>query len=154
MLGFKDAPRCADCLAKGLDRVRNELIASVKQHVDHRECWSAGWRHAGTIEQLRAAPACRVASVVASSAPAAAARSNPPVVASDHAACYDAGDLGCGDLVLELRMRLRELAPGSLLEVIARDPGAPADLPAWCGMTGHTLVSANHPRYLIRRRKE
>lgn len=53
---------------------------------------------------------------------------------------WNAGDLGCGDLVIELRLRCRE-APGRLIKVVATDPGAPADIPAWCGMTGHALVA-------------
>jgi tRNA 2-thiouridine synthesizing protein A len=52
---------------------------------------------------------------------------------------WDAGDLGCGDLVLQLRQRLRAM-PGRVLKVIALDPGAPEDLPAWCRMTGNELV--------------
>ena len=52
---------------------------------------------------------------------------------------WDAGDLGCGELVLELRTRLSAMRPGQVLRLIARDPGAPQDLPAWCRMTGHTL---------------
>ncbi|MBI3098170.1 MAG: sulfurtransferase TusA family protein [Planctomycetes bacterium] len=67
---------------------------------------------------------------------------------------WDAGDMGCGDLVLELRLRLRAMKPGEVLRVTARDPGAPEDLPAWCGLTGHALVSANHPVYLIRRKED
>lgn len=55
---------------------------------------------------------------------------------------WDAGDLACGDLVLELRRRVRA-APGQVFKLIARDPGAPADLPAWCGMTGHQLLAAD-----------
>lgn len=58
--------------------------------------------------------------------------------APDHE--WHAGDLGCGELVLELRSKLRE-APGRLWRVIALDPGAPADIPAWCTMTGHTLIA-------------
>ena len=65
---------------------------------------------------------------------------------------WNAGDLGCGDLVLELRDRLRRMHTGQIMRLIARDAGAPADLPAWCRMTGHTLVSQNHPVYLIRTR--
>lgn len=53
---------------------------------------------------------------------------------------WHAGDLGCGDLVLELRLRCRA-APGKVIKVVALDPGAPADIPAWCGMTGHELVA-------------
>ena len=52
---------------------------------------------------------------------------------------WDAGDMGCGDLVLRLRLKLRAM-PGRTLRVVAHDPGAPADLPAFCRMTGDTLV--------------
>jgi tRNA 2-thiouridine synthesizing protein A len=65
---------------------------------------------------------------------------------------WDAGDMGCGELVLELRSRLAPLAPATIFELTARDPGAPEDLPAWCRLTGHTLVRAEHPRYWIRRK--
>lgn len=66
---------------------------------------------------------------------------------------WDAGDMGCGDLVLELRARIEPLAPGRVLKLTARDPGAPADIPAWCRMTGHALLSEQHPIYLIRRKE-
>ena len=68
-------------------------------------------------------------------------------------AAWDAGDMGCGDLVLELRMRLQSMKPGDVLKVMARDPGAPEDLPAWCRLTGHTLLSSQHPEYWIRRKE-
>jgi tRNA 2-thiouridine synthesizing protein A len=66
---------------------------------------------------------------------------------------WNAGELGCGELVLELRLRLDEMAPGQVLKLTALDPGAPADLPAWCRMTGHTLLTQQHPVYLIRRKE-
>ena len=62
--------------------------------------------------------------------------------------------MGCGQLVFELRRRMNELEPGQTLEVIAHSSGAPTDLPAWCRMTGHELVSAEHPQYVIRRRAD
>jgi tRNA 2-thiouridine synthesizing protein A len=61
--------------------------------------------------------------------------------------------MGCGDLVLELRRRVRALAAGEVLEVRALDPGAPEDLPAWCGLTGNRLVRAEPPRYWIERKQ-
>ena len=70
------------------------------------------------------------------------------------AAQWDAGELGCGELVLELRFRLSTLRPGDLFRLIALDPGASADIPAWCRMTGHTLVGIEHPVYLIQRKEE
>lgn len=67
---------------------------------------------------------------------------------------WDAGDMGCGELVLHLRTRMRAMQPGQILRLIARDPGANADLPAWCGLTRHTLRAARHPTYWIERRKD
>lgn len=67
---------------------------------------------------------------------------------------WNAGEMGCGQLVFELRRRLMEMKPGERLEVVAQSPGAPTDLPAWCRMTGHTLISSEHPVYLIERRRD
>lgn len=62
--------------------------------------------------------------------------------------------MGCGQLVFELRRRMLDLEPGEVLEVRALSRGAPVDLPAWCRMTGHALVSAEPPLYVIRRKGE
>lgn len=67
---------------------------------------------------------------------------------------WDAGAMGCGELILELRLRLSALPPGSTFKLIARDPGVPEDLPAWCRMTGHRLVEATPPEYLIERKAQ
>jgi len=67
---------------------------------------------------------------------------------------WEAGELGCGQLASELRRRMDGLNPGESLEVVTHDAGAAVDLPAWCRMTGHTLVSAEHPVYVIRRKTD
>jgi tRNA 2-thiouridine synthesizing protein A len=67
---------------------------------------------------------------------------------------WNAGNLGCGELVLELWGRMQRLPVGGVLRLIARDPGAPADIPAWCRLTGHVLVSDAPPVYLIRRKEQ
>ena len=67
---------------------------------------------------------------------------------------WNAGDMGCGELVLELRNRMLAMHAGDVLLLVARDPGAREDLPAWCLMTRHTLVHADHPDYWIRRRDD
>ena len=77
----------------------------------------------------------------------------------DHAAAraiaeWDAGHLGCGELVVELRFRLDTMKPGQIMKLIARDPGAPADIPAWCRMTGNPLVGGQPPVYLIQRKED
>ena len=66
---------------------------------------------------------------------------------------WDAGDLGCGELVIELRFRLKAMRAGEVIRVHATDLGAPADLPAWCRMTKDTLVNhdADAKMYYIRR---
>jgi tRNA 2-thiouridine synthesizing protein A len=65
---------------------------------------------------------------------------------------WDAGELGCGELVLALRARLLAM-PGRTLKVIATDAGAAADLPAFCRMTGHELVHVEDCSYWIRARR-
>ncbi|MEP9365902.1 sulfurtransferase TusA family protein [Xanthobacter sp. VNH20] len=52
---------------------------------------------------------------------------------------YDTGYTGCGDLVLLLRIKLRSM-PGELVRIVARDPAAPEDIPAWCRLTRNELV--------------
>jgi tRNA 2-thiouridine synthesizing protein A len=71
---------------------------------------------------------------------------------SDHDAAWDAGAMGCGELVMELMLRLRALGAGEVLRLTATDPGAPLDIPAWCRLTGNPLLRADPPHYLIRRK--
>ena len=66
---------------------------------------------------------------------------------------WDAEDLACGALLLRLRGRMEGMAPGEVLRLVAQDAGAPEDLPAWCRLTGHTLLSAEPPVYRIRRKE-
>ena len=70
-------------------------------------------------------------------------------------AMCDGGDLDCGSgLLLIIRNAMSPLAPGGVLEVRSRETSVKEDLPAWCRLTGHALVSAQHPVYLIRRREK
>ncbi len=52
----------------------------------------------------------------------------------------DGGESGCGELLLEMKFKLRAVPAGEILEVITVDAGAPEDLPAWCRLTGNTLL--------------
>lgn len=65
---------------------------------------------------------------------------------------WDAGAMGCGELIMKLRQVMNELAAGEILELVSKDPGAPEDLPSWCRLTGHRLVKAEHPIYWIERK--
>ena len=51
----------------------------------------------------------------------------------------DGGDRACVRLLLELRSRISGLPGGTVIHLIASDPAAPIDLPAWCHLTGHSL---------------
>ncbi len=65
---------------------------------------------------------------------------------------WNAGEMGCGELVIELRMRLQAM-PGQVLKLTATDAGAPEDIPAYCRMTRHELLQAAPPAYWIRARR-
>lgn len=56
---------------------------------------------------------------------------------------WDAGDKGCGLLVIELARRVAALPPGDSLRVVVRDPSAVADITAWCRMTEHRFHDAS-----------
>lgn len=53
---------------------------------------------------------------------------------------FDARGLKCPLPVLKARRLIRNLEPGSVLEVQATDPGAPGDFQHFCETTGHRLV--------------
>jgi tRNA 2-thiouridine synthesizing protein A len=67
---------------------------------------------------------------------------------------YDSFDRGCGDFIIDLRAVMRDLAPGATLMIASRDAGAPVEIPAWCRLTGHDLLDAQPPFYLLRKRTE
>jgi tRNA 2-thiouridine synthesizing protein A len=151
-LGFKDGPRCAGCLAEAFGRTRKSFLEHLGHYIRSRSCYRAGWEWAD--RRLGHAVSEPGARWLAEESMGSAGRGESEPGAARGGATWDAGSIGCGDLVLELRTRLRALAPGQVLEVRATDPGAPEDLPAWCGLTGNRLVRAAPPLYWIERKKE
>ncbi|MCB2128509.1 MAG: sulfurtransferase TusA family protein [Rhodobacteraceae bacterium] len=67
----------------------------------------------------------------------------------------DAKGLLCPLPVLKLRKRLRAMAPGQVLRLIATDPAAIIDVPHFCAESGHALLESAEDggiqTYLIRR---
>ena len=55
----------------------------------------------------------------------------------------DAGSTACGDLILLIFLRMKQMQPGQALQVLAHDEGADLDIPAWCRSTGNVLLEAN-----------
>jgi TusA-related sulfurtransferase len=56
---------------------------------------------------------------------------------ADH---LDTRGLICPLPVIRTQNRVKTLPAGALLDVIATDPGAMHDIPAWCRVHGHEVV--------------
>ena len=61
----------------------------------------------------------------------------------------------CPMPVIELAKWIDEVEIGELVALVADDPGAAADVPAWCRMRGHDYVGERREgdatAYLVRR---
>ncbi len=155
VLGYKSAPRCLPCTARHMNEPVADLRERTLTYVQHHACFLAAWRRAGELERSVDAerPECVWHANPAGTHRARVAPTAMPAAPGDAtAARWDAGAMGCGDLLLELRLRLAALPPGAIFELRAEDPGAPIDMPAWCNVTGHALIEALHPEYRIRRK--
>ena len=68
----------------------------------------------------------------------------------------DARGLYCPEPVMLLHNKVRAMAAGELLELLATDPSTQRDVPKFCHFLGHELVSQAQDdklfRYLIRKR--
>lgn len=62
--------------------------------------------------------------------------------ANDGPVFLDTRGLLCPLPVIRTQDRIRQLEHGQELEVVATDPGVMHDIPAWCRVHGHVLVSA------------
>ncbi|MFI7066908.1 sulfurtransferase TusA family protein [Kribbella sp. NPDC050124] len=65
-------------------------------------------------------------------------------------------DLDCRGLLCPLPViKLAKLLPtieiGATITVLADDPAAATDIPAWCRLRNQELVSADAGRYVVRR---
>lgn len=142
--------RCLDCLARGLKVPAPSLAQNLANYISRRECYQKAWALISLDE-----PDCPWGKTRFGDPDHRVGVNDPTGQASlEPDAEWDAGDLGCGDLLLPLRGRMRQLNPGQILRLVARDPSAPADIPAWCGVTGHRLIQAEHPTYWICRRDD
>jgi tRNA 2-thiouridine synthesizing protein A len=71
----------------------------------------------------------------------------------------DTRGLNCPLPVLKANKALRGMAPGATLTVLATDPAAVKDFPAYAEETGHTLLSSEAAeggvyRFVLRRKAE
>lgn len=158
-LGFKNKPECVDCHVARSSKSRGSFLEHVLDYLLHKDCYREGWSWAAASEQsedpLRPGclwpPAEATSSMSAANGGAGASDRSP---APRHDTEWDAKDLACGDLALDLRIRMQGLRPGQVLLLRALDPGGEQDIPAWCRLTGHTLRAAAPPQYWIERRSD
>jgi tRNA 2-thiouridine synthesizing protein A len=158
-MGFKSAPQCAACLSESLGHSKEALRDRLSSFITSRNCYNEGWLWANQEEGVApdALPRCLWPTVVptANQSEETTSAENGNGVdgsADDFNAEWDAGDIGCGDLVLELRTRMKPMLAGQIMRLLATNPGAQEDLPSWCRLTGNTLISTSHPVYIIRKK--
>ena len=54
----------------------------------------------------------------------------------------DARRMLCPMPVIRTQDKMKQLKRGDILEVICTDPGALNDIPAWCRINGHKVISS------------
>jgi tRNA 2-thiouridine synthesizing protein A len=78
-----------------------------------------------------------------------------PAFAVPPDASLDAIGLLCPLPVLKARKRLKSLAPGAVLQMLADDPAAAIDVPHFCAEAGHEFLGQiaqdDHQIYRIRK---
>ena len=57
-------------------------------------------------------------------------------------ATLDASGLLCPLPVIRVQNRIKRMASGDVLQVLATDPGTRHDIPAWCRVHGHRLLES------------
>tara|TARA_R110002126_G_scaffold12416_8_gene54002 strand:- start:16912 stop:17541 length:630 start_codon:yes stop_codon:yes gene_type:complete len=162
MLGLADAPLCVACIAQSLGRDLVPFLESAHQNVARLACYRAGWARADKrLASEGPWPEDRMPSTLRMPIADAEEPDESDMDETDIEAAlavlpaleeWDAGDRGCGELALELKLRLRRFEDGQRLLLTSTDRGAPADIPAWCRLTGNALVAVQPPRFLIERR--
>ena len=63
----------------------------------------------------------------------------------------DANGLACPQPIILLSQRISEVAVGESLTLLADDPAAVFDVPAWCRMRQQVLLSNENSTFVIRR---
>jgi tRNA 2-thiouridine synthesizing protein A len=68
----------------------------------------------------------------------------------------DARGLQCPMPIVKTAQAIRGLPSGTVVEILATDPGSTKDFAAWCRSTGHELVEATSAggifRFVVRRK--
>lgn len=62
----------------------------------------------------------------------------------------DVRKLLCPLPVIRVQQKIKELTPGSILEIVATDKGVLYDIPAWCRIHGYTVLNTSELQNEIR----
>ncbi|WP_311949748.1 sulfurtransferase TusA [Halomonas piscis] len=72
----------------------------------------------------------------------------------EYDALLDTSGLYCPEPVMLMHNRVRDMAPGEVLQVVATDPATTRDVPKFCQFLGHELMEQHTTdeiyRYFIR----
>ncbi len=162
ILGGKERRLCLPCLSGSLDTPPDRLCELVGNYLARRDCYRRDWRRASVCDRDGQAPCCPSR---LENAPDPPAWFRPELFERtdlddlpDPDLVVDAEEAGCGDLMVLLMRSIRKLAPGQVLSITARDPGAEADIPSWSRLTGHALLAGptgeDEATYYIQKKQE
>jgi len=150
---------CLDCLAHALGAEPDKLCSLVGGYLVRRDCYRRDWQAAAVCANDGQAPCCPSRLENAAAPPSWYRREVFERVGADELPApdltVDAEEAGCGDLMVLLMRSIRQVQPGGVLSFTANDPGAGADIPSWCRLTGHTLLARTGPdesTYYIQRK--
>lgn len=145
ILGGKERRLCLDCLGRSLETPPDRLCELVGNYLVRRDCYRRDWRRAAVCAHDGQAPCCPSRLENALEPPnwfrPELFTPSPLDDLPDPDLEVDAEEAGCGDLMVLLMRSIRKLNPGQILRLTARDPGASADIPSWCRLTGHRLLA-------------
>jgi tRNA 2-thiouridine synthesizing protein A len=160
VLGGRQVERCLRCLGEALGSTPEQLCELVGGYLARRDCYRRDWRAAAACG-CDGQAACCPSRLEHSATPPTWYRNElfartPEDDLPVPDLRVDAEAAGCGDLMVLLMRSVRQLQPGQVLELIARDPGADADIPSWSRLTGHPLLAGplgpEEDTYYIRRK--
>lgn len=68
----------------------------------------------------------------------------------------DCRGLMCPMPIVKLAKKIKEVEPGTIIELVADDVGSKEDVPAWCKRTGNELIDMKEEngvyKYLIKKK--
>lgn len=65
-------------------------------------------------------------------------------------ASLDCYGLLCPMPIVQTALKIKELKPGEVLEILSTDVGIKEDMPAWCRTTGHEFVGIEEDGEIIK----